>query len=164
MNIISKNIRQRAGLTVGDNSIVDDYSYFSANVELGNYSHIASNVTIAGGKEYTCKIGDMTSISSGVRIWCSSNDFVNDLIIIPPKDIGDNPICGDVRIASYCGIGSNTVIMPDNNIPNGVAIGAMSFVPARFQFEPWSVYAGIPIRKIKERNRKRVLDQVAKLL
>ena len=61
------------------------------------------------------------------------------------------------------GVGSNSVIMPDNYIPEGVVIGALSFVPSQFKFEPWSVYAGTPVRRIKARDREGVLGQLEKL-
>ena len=53
--------------------------------------------------------------------------------------------------------------MPGNHVPEGTVIGALSFVPARFQFEPWAVYAGIPIRRIGDRNRDQVQAQAEKL-
>jgi acetyltransferase-like isoleucine patch superfamily enzyme len=60
---------------------------------------------------------------------------------------------------NYTGAGANAVIMPDNVIPEGTTIGALSYVPPRFQFEPWTVYAGAPIRRVAARNRDRVLAQ-----
>ena len=111
-------------------------------------------------------IGDFSSLSSGAKVWCASNDFVNDIVAILPEgceDIGADPIEGDVIVENHCGIGANTVVMPDNRIPEGVAIGALSFVPPSFRFEPWTVYAGIPVRYVKRRNRERVLAQVGKM-
>jgi len=35
----------------------------------------------------------------------------------------------------------------------------MSFVPPEFSFEPWTVYAGIPIASVRPRNRESVLRQ-----
>lgn len=49
----------------------------------------------------------------------------------------------------YMGIGTNSVAMPNNHIPEGANIGASSFVPSNYQFESWTVYAGRPIRPIK---------------
>ena len=43
------------------------------------------------------------------------------------------------------------------------AVLTLSFVPAGFQFEPWSVYAGIPIRRVGARNRDSVTRQAALL-
>jgi acetyltransferase-like isoleucine patch superfamily enzyme len=61
------------------------------------------------------------------------------------------------------GVGANSVIMPDNEIPEGTVIGALSYVPPRFPFEPWSVYAGIRVRLVGRRNRDSVVRQVEKL-
>ena len=165
--IISKNcrIRHPEHFSVGENSIIDDFCYFSTKVKIGKCSHIASGCSIAGGKDMLFVLGDYCSLSSGVKIWCSSNDFINDLVIIKPNnlDIGDKPLKGNVTIGNMCGIGSNSVIMPANNIPEGVSIGALSFVPPKFEFEPWSVYAGIPIKLIKRRNKENVVKQVKEL-
>ena len=66
---------------------------------------------------------------------------------------------GDVLMGDYTAVGTNSVIMPANEIPEGTVIGALSFVPPRFSFEPWSVYAGTPIRKVGDRNRTAVAEQ-----
>jgi len=162
----SSRIRYPKQIFVEDYSIIDDFCYISTKLKVGIGSHIASGCSIAGGEKYQVSIGDFCSLSSGVKIWCSSNDFVNDIVaILPPglKDIGEITINGDVVIEDYCGIGSNSVIMPNNKIPEGTAIGALSFVPKNFSFKPWCVYSGTPIRLIKDRNKENVLKQ-AKLL
>lgn len=167
ISIISPNIRMRHpdDFEIGDHSVIDDFSYFSTKLKIGKFSHIASNCTIAGGKNYECIVGNYTSISSGVRIWCRSNDFVNDLVILETlgKSIGDKNVEGDVFIGNMCGIGANSVIMPNNNIPEGTVIGALSFVPSNFKFKQWSVYAGIPIKFIKKRNKQNILKQIKNL-
>ena len=158
MPIISPNVRIRLKehFEISENSIVDDYCYFSTRVRIGDWTHIAAGCSVAGGDERTFTIGSFSSLSAGVRVWCTSNDFVNDAIMIGAAA----GIFGDVTLADHTGIGANSVIMPRNDIPEGVAIGALSFVPPEFQFEPWTVYAGIPIAPIKARNRDSVLRQV----
>ena len=73
-------------------------------------------------------------------------------------------ISGDVSLGDHSGVGANSVVMPRNEVPEGVAIAALSFVPPEFSFEPWTVYAGIPIAPIKLRNRESVLRQVEHFL
>jgi acetyltransferase-like isoleucine patch superfamily enzyme len=162
--VISAQIRLRypKEFTVGDYSVIDDFSYFATKISIGKYCHVASGCSIAGGKDFTFSLGDYSSLSSGVKIWCRSNDYVNDLVILNPENININTsdIEGDVKIGALCGVGSNTVIMPNNTIPEGTVIGALSFVPSNFKFKKWSVYAGIPIRFIKKRNKRNVLDQL----
>lgn len=166
--IISQHIRLRhpEHFVVGEYSIIDDFCYFSTRVRIGICSHLASGCSVAGGGKYLFELGDFSSLSSGVKVWCSSDDFANDVVtVLPPgvEGIKEHLIVGDVLLGNYTAVGANSVVMPDNRLPEGTVIGALSFVPARSAFEPWSVYAGIPIRLIRRRNREGVLAQVRKL-
>ena len=112
------------------------------------------------------QIGNFSSLSSGVKVWCTSDDFVNDLVTIIPADmeqVKTNLIRGDVTLDDYTAVGSNSVIMPNNRLPVGAVIGALSFVPVAFEFRPWSVYAGTPIRFLRPRNQQNVMEQVRRL-
>jgi acetyltransferase-like isoleucine patch superfamily enzyme len=166
--IVSTNsrIRHPDDFVIGDDSIVDDYCYFSTKVRIGRATHIASGCSIAGGHGMQFQIGDFCSLSSGVKVWCASDDFVNDLVTIIPQGVGQvkrHFITGDVTFGNYSAAGSNAVVMPDNVIPEGTVIGALSFVPVKFDFRPWGVYAGVPVRFMRERNRLEVMDQVRQL-
>lgn len=162
--IISNNSRLRCNYEIGEYSIIDDFCYVSVQLKIGKFFHIAPSVTIAGGKDLKFTAGNYGALASGVRVFCGSDDFVNDLGNILPasmSDIKNNVIRGNITLGDAVTIGANTVIMPDNNIPDGVCIGAMSFVPSRFYFEPWTVYAGSPkLRIIKKRNRANVMNQI----
>jgi acetyltransferase-like isoleucine patch superfamily enzyme len=166
--IISPNIRLRypESFSVGEYSIIDDFCYFSTKIEIGKFSHIASGCSIAGGKDRKFVLGDYCSLSSGVKIWCTSDDYVEDIVTLIPEEFGEiknNLITGDVSIGNMCAVGSNSVIMPQNKILEGTVIGALSFVPPDFKFEPWAVYAGIPVKKIKYRNKENVMKQLNEL-
>lgn len=162
--IISKNtrIRYEEFFKIGKYSIVDDFCYFSTQIEIGKYCHIASGVLVGGGKDVKFVLGDYSGVSAGAKIWCSSSNFIDDLVTIISRDIdiGLTSISGDVIMEPMTGIGSNAVVMPNNVIPEGVVIGALSFVPSNFKFESWSVYAGTPIKFIKKRNKENILKQV----
>lgn len=162
MHIISKNVRIRVpeSFDVGNDSVIDDWCYFSTRIRIGECCHIAPNCTIAGGREFLFSLGDLSGIAAGTRIYCSANDFSRDLIGLIPPEAGAGVIAGDVTLGCYTGVGANSVIMPDQDVPEGVAIGAQSFVPPAFRFEPWTVYWGAPIRPIGKRDRDRVLAQV----
>ncbi|MCA1565444.1 MAG: hypothetical protein LC803_07375 [Acidobacteria bacterium] len=167
MPIVSKNIRVRhpEHFNVGEHSIVDDFCYFSTRVQIGEFSHIASGCSVAGGVARLFQLGSYCSLSSGVKVWCTSDDFVNDIVaILPPwaeerGPIKEHLITGDVIMANFTAAGANSVIMPQNRIPEGTVIGSLSFVPSNFDFEPWSVYAGTPVRFIKRRNKEGVMRQ-----
>tara|TARA_B110001454_G_C12614104_1_gene389987 strand:+ start:106 stop:627 length:522 start_codon:yes stop_codon:yes gene_type:complete len=161
-NIISENIRVRVPefFKIGEHSIIDDFSYFSTKIKVGKYSHIGNNVSIAGGASFQFTLGDYSSISSGVRVWCASDNFYSGIASFLSDDLlFDDRISGDVWISDLTIIGTNSVIMPNNTLPIGVALGALSFVPYNFNFEPWMLYAGIPIKPIRKRDEKRILGK-----
>lgn len=143
-------------VSVGDNVRIADFCRISAACEIGSDCEIAPGTYISGGDgKYKFTMGDYSSLASGVRIWLSSNDYVNELITHSVPDVKE--IQGNVTMGKYTGIGTNSVVMPNNHIPEGVSIGALSFVPSNYKFEPWTVYAGRPIRPIKKRNKENVL-------
>ena len=166
--IISPNCRIRYPdlVTVGDESIIDDFCYFSTQISIGRCVHIGAGCLVAGGRERRFTMKDFSGLASGCKIYCTSDNFVHDLSGIVPAGMEDpktHLITGDVTLMEYAVVGANSVVMPDNALPEGVAIGALSFVPPRFRFEPWTVYSGNPIRKVMPRNRKNVLAQVEKI-
>jgi len=149
-------IKQPDDFEIGENSSVAEFTTISSKTKIGNNCCIDRNITIAGSK-YNFSIGDFSAIAAGARIWLQSNNYVTDMIS------HGSSIEGDVTMAEFTGIGSNTVVMPNNHIPTGTVIGAMSFVPPNFKFKEWTVYAGTPIREIKSRDKEQVLAQYEKI-
>ena len=108
--IISPNsrIRHREDFVIGEDSIVDDYCYFSTRVSIGECTHIASGCSVAGGRDMLFRIGRFCSLSSGVKVWCTSDDFVNDVVaLMPPgvEPVKDNLIRGDVIFDDFTAAG-----------------------------------------------------------
>jgi len=148
---------------VGEGSIVDDFCYFSTRVVIGRYCHIAPLCSVIGGIERTFKFGDFSGLVTGSRVICTTDDFNRDVVSIITNDLlgfAQHAIAGHVVFERITGLGANSVVMPSNNIPEGTVIGALSFVPPEFEFKPWTVYAGIPIRPIRSRDRDSVMRQV----
>lgn len=164
--LISPNIRVRypERFTVGNSSIIDDFCYFSVDLCIGQYFHIASNCTIAGGYTECFTAGHFGGLASGCKLFCASDDFINDIgNVLPSKcgDIKNHTLRGGIYLCDYVTIGANSVLMPDVYIPKGTCIGAMSFVPSGFEFEPWSIYVmkNGKLTKVKDRNKANVLRQ-----
>jgi acetyltransferase-like isoleucine patch superfamily enzyme len=147
---------------IGDNVRISDFCRISSACVIGSDCEIAPGTYISGGDgKFSFKMGECSSLSSGVRIWLSSNDYVNELVTHSLPEVKE--IQGNVTLGKYTGVGANSVIMPNNDIPDGVCIGALSFVPSNYQFEPWTVYAGRPIRPIKKRNKENVMKTLKKI-
>ena len=149
-------------LTVGDYCRIADFCRISCEANIGDYVEIAPYTSIAGGGgKYTFTMKGYSSLSAGVKIWLSSNDYVNELVTHAVPNVRE--IMGDVVMEKYTGVGANSVVMPNNHILEGVTIGALSFVPENYPFEEWTVYAGTPIKPIKKRNKEQVIAPLIEL-
>lgn len=95
-----------------------------------------------------------------MKIWCASDDFINDVITLIPKEFKDKAITGNVQMEDFTGIGANSIIMPNVIISEGASIGALSLVKPNSVLKPWTYYAGIPARPIKKRNKKHVMKEI----
>lgn len=101
---------------------ISDFCRISSACEIGSDCEIAAGAYIAGGDgKLTFKMGSYSSLAAGVKIWLSSNDYVNELVTHSVPDVPE--ITGGVTLGKYTGVGTNSVIMPDNDIPEGVSIG-----------------------------------------
>ena len=49
-------------------------------------------------------------------------------------------------------IGANSIIFPNVIVGEGTAVGAMSMV--KESLDDWYIYAGVPVRKVKPRQKK----------
>ena len=164
--IIGKTVRLRHPelCTIENNSIIDDFTYVSTKLNIGSFSHIASHVTISGGQDGSCKLGDFSGIGSGTRIFCDTSDFEDEIASIIPRKFKKISTAGDVIMEKFTATGGNVVVLPKVVIPEGTVIGACSLVPSNMELKAWTIYAGIPIKPLKKRNKEKILKQAQQCL
>lgn len=115
---------------VSSDLVAGPYSYIGPNcliypkVKIGKYSMIANNVSILGA--------DHVYSNAGVPIIFSGRAKLNETVI------GD-----DVWI------GAHSIVLTGIKIGDGVIVAAGSVVSK--DCDPFSIYAGIPAKKIKDR-------------
>lgn len=145
-------IRKPEECIIGDNTIIDDFTYISCSIEIGNNCHIASNVSISGGKG-KFKLGNCSTISNQCSIHCASSDYSKlslDLPSVPVEfQFGGEII--DINLGNFVTIGAHSCILPGSNLPDGFACGAFSLVK-NDKYLPWSLYTGIPAKFYKKRD------------
>lgn len=139
--------------------IIDDFVliYAKEKIKIGNFVHIASFSSISGGGELIME--DFSGLASGCRVVTGSDDF---------KDWGfGNPTInnqfrnskvGKVKIEKFAIIGTNSTILPNVTIGEGVAVAANSLITK--DLEPWGIYVGN--KRIGWRNREEVLKNFNK--
>lgn len=131
---------------------------------MGNFSHIGANCTILGGNGKVF-IGDFVNIAPGCRIVSASHDYTYGGLSGPtiPEEFAGRSITENIHIGNHVLIGCNTVILPGVEMPEGMAVGALSLVPKGL-YKPWTLYAGIPIKELGPRDKTQILEQAEKLL
>lgn len=154
--IIGKTVRIRKPqeVEIGDNTIIDDFTYISCGAVIGNNCHIASNVSISGGLGKFF-MGNFSTLSNHCSVHCASSDYTKMSMDLPsvPKNLQFGGEVGDITIGDYVTIGAHSTILPKVFLPDGFACGAYSLLK-NVDYIPYSLWAGIPARFIKERTEK----------
>ncbi len=136
-------------ISIGNNVRIDDFCIISGKVKLGSNIHISPYVALYGAKGITFE--DYTGISAHSVVYSAMDDFSGNYLIGPiHPDEYTNVTGGKVTVKRFSQIGANCVVFPNLTIAEGVAIGAMSMV--KEDLEPWTIYAGIPAKKLKNRS------------
>lgn len=93
-------------MTIGDNVRISDFCRISSACDIGSDCEIAPGTYIAGGDgKYTFKMGECSSLAAGVKVWLSSNDYVNELVTHSVPEVKE--IQGNVTLGKYTGVGTN---------------------------------------------------------
>jgi dTDP-4-amino-4,6-dideoxy-D-glucose acyltransferase len=146
---------------IGDHVSVDMCVYCSVQLFTGNWVHIAPLTSIIGGIQSTLIIGNFAGISTGARIICGSEDFVNSLLGFMPEEY-KTVIYGKNIISDFAWVGAGAIVMPDVVMAEGSVLGAGSVLT--HDTEPWMVYVGSPARPVRERDKDNILKNAKRLL
>jgi len=144
-------------IEIGDNSRIDDFCIVSGKVKIGRNVHITPFCLLDAG-DITIVIEDFSTLAYRVTIFTRSDDYSGETLTnstIPLKyrfKTKKEPVI----IKKQSIIGAGSIIFPGVTLEEGTSIGAMSLVTKSTQ--PWSIYFGIPAKKIKDR-MKLLLEQ-----
>lgn len=140
-------------ITVDNNVRIDPYVVISAiggNLSVGSYVHIGAYCYIAAGGGIS--IGNFSGLSQGVKIYSKSDDYSGSYLTNPtvPSEY-TNVKVAPVKLEDHVIVGAGSVILPGVTVGIGTAVGALSLVGR--DCDAWSIYAGSPVRRVKERRR-----------
>lgn len=143
----------RAKIYLGNNVRIDDFCVLSAGaggIYIGDYVHIAVYASLIGGGRIT--LSDFSNISSRNSIYSSNDDYSGETLTNPTVPARyKNVRHADVFLGRHVIVGSGCVVLPGVTLEDGVAIGALSLVTKNCV--AFGVYAGNPLRRIKDRKR-----------
>lgn len=138
-------------ISIGNHVRIDDFCILSGHIELGSYIHIAAYTALYGG-DAGIRIDDYANLSSRICLYALSDDYsgetmTNPMVPAEYKAVTQAPI----NIEKHCILGSGCIVLPGVTISEGASFGALSLI--RESCMGWSIYAGIPCRKIRDRSK-----------
>jgi galactoside O-acetyltransferase len=156
--IIGKTVRIRYPelVEIGDNVIIDDFVYISTALRVDGYVHVSSGCKLIGGRRSRISFGQFSTLAPNVVLAAGSDDYLAGIATpLVPLEYKGNVEIGEIALGRHCIVGANATILPNVHFGDGASLGAQSL--AKENLEPWSLYAGCPARKIKDRNREAIL-------
>lgn len=140
-------------IAIGDNVRIDAFTVISVSggIDIGSHLHISTHVLIVGSARVT--LSDFANLASGAKVYSSSDDFSRSGLLGPTVPVEARAVnTAEVLLGKHVVVGAGSIVMPGSEIKEGATVGALSLVKGTL--EPWMVYAGVPARPIKPRDRK----------
>lgn len=143
-------------MSFGNNVRIDDFCILSGKIIIGSYVHISAYSAIYGANGV--QIDDYSGLSPRCIIFSAMDDFSGEFLINPMVDKSLTHVTGGkVLLKKFVQIGASSIVFPNLTIETGSVIGSLSLVNK--SLEEWGIYAGIPVRKIKDRS-KNILNKI----
>ena len=162
--IIGKTVRIRYPelVEIGDNVIIDDFTYISTALKLHSNVHISSGCKIIGGKKSFVEMKEFSTLAPNVVLSAGSDDYIGGIAtpMVPMKYKG-NAVIGKIILNKHCIVGAGSVVLPNVEFEEGACIGALSL--ANKSLNEYTLYAGIPAKQIKHRDKNEILKLEKKL-
>lgn len=159
--IIGKTVRIRSPerVTIGDNVIIDDFTYISGKVSIGDYVHVANGCTLSASAN-SISLAPFSGLSAGCKIYAGSSNYVDCGLDTPtiPAEYSYNVITGDVVLERFSLIGPNGIILPGCRIPEGMSVLPNMVVTVKLKLEAWRLLISNDGKQIKRRGVKKLLE------
>lgn len=162
--IIGKTVRIRYPelVEIGDNVIIDDFTYISTRLKIHDNVHISSGSKIIGGRGALVEMKEFSTLAPNVILSAGTDDYIGGIATpMVPMEFKGDAVIGNIVLNKHCIVGAGSVVLPNVTFHDGACIGALSL--ANKSLDAWKLFAGIPARFIKQRDRDKILSLESKL-
>jgi acetyltransferase-like isoleucine patch superfamily enzyme len=139
-------------ISLGSRVRIDPYVIISnrGGVDFGNNIHIGGHSVLAG--HAAIRFDDFVNISHYVGIYTSNEDLSGRTLSHPTVPGGHKAArTASISFGRHVAVGHGSLILPGANFGEGSILGALSRTSR--PLKPWTTYAGIPARRMRERRR-----------
>ena len=115
-SIIGKTVRIRYPelVSIGDNCIIDDFTYISTQLTLENHCHISSGCKFIGGQKSKVSMDMLSTTAPNVVLSAGNDDYVSGIgSPLIPDEFKGNTVYGKIKLSTLTIVGANSVILPD---------------------------------------------------
>lgn len=157
--IIGKTVRIRYPelVEIGDNVIIDDFTYISTALKLHSNTHISSGCKIIGGKDAFVEMKPFSTLAPNVVLSAGSDDYLSGIATpMVPMKYKAKAIIGKIILNKHCIVGAGSVVLPNVTFEEGACLGALSL--ANISLDEYVLYAGIPAKPIKNRKKEEIIQ------
>ncbi len=138
-------------VALGKGSRVDAFVTLTGKVRIGRCSHIATGACIFGGEGF--EMGDFCGLSPGAKIFTATEDLSGEWLMCPTSPAHLRRVrASKIKVGNHCTIGANSILLPGAGLEDGACVGSLSLV--KTQLQGWAIYAGVPVKLLKLRDRR----------
>ena len=156
--IIGKTVRIRYPelVEIGDNVIIDDFTYISTRLKIHSNVHISAGCKIIGGRKAFVEMKEFSTLAPNVILSAGSDDYLGGIATpMVPMEFKGDVVYGNIILNKHSIVGASSVVLPNVTFFEGACIGALSL--ANKDLDAWKLYAGIPAKRIKSRKKDQIL-------
>jgi galactoside O-acetyltransferase len=139
-------------ISLGDHVRIDDFAILTARqpVVLGSYVHISAFAFLSG--QLGIVIEDFVNVSPRATLLSGNDDFSGQWLPGPlvPEELR-RVEGGCIHLGKHSMVGAHSVVL-GVDIGEGAVVGSLSLV--KEPLLPWGIYAGVPARLIRPRDRR----------
>jgi carbonic anhydrase/acetyltransferase-like protein (isoleucine patch superfamily) len=144
----------------GDNCFIAPNATMVGDVIMGNECSIWFNAVVRGDVN-SIRIGNRVNIQDGAVIHCTFKK--TKAIIGHEVSIGHNAIVHGCTIHDHVLIGMGAIVMDHAVVHSNTIIAAGAVVLEGTVCEPYSVYAGVPAKKVKEISPEKIEGEIHRI-
>ena len=138
-------------MEIGDHTRIDDFCVISGKVTLGRNVHISVFCNVAGG-ELGVILEDFCGLAYSCHVFSQRDDYTGSTLTNPTvPDRYKNVTKSTVLLQRHSLVGACSIVLPGVTLQVGTAVWAKSMVT--YSTEPWSVYFGIPAKRLWARKQ-----------
>lgn len=152
--IIGKTVRIRYPelVSIGDDTVIDDYTYIATTFNAGRAVHIAPGCAFIGGRDSIVTMGDAVGMSANCTVVGSAIpiDSLKGHSWFDGALSSGEAKPGHVTVERFGLVTANCILGQDITIGEGGMIGAGAFV--RSDVPAWEIWAGTPAKRVSDRS------------